>query len=237
MDELSPRARALLDAARSSDDPLPTDASRVRQAVLVRIGSAGFSAALFTLSVERAKAFLGVALPKLVAVSVLAVGTSSLYQHWKASAESPAAAPTNTAALTQPVPTARLAPEAVAAFPSAEPVPVASVAPAPRRVAVAARETRRDNLEAEMRWVRAADAALRGGDVGLALSLLNQHAHEFPNGVLAEEREGLRAVAACQNGASASAQRVAMRFLERAPRSLIASRVRAACGQPLETGG
>jgi hypothetical protein len=92
-------------------------------------------------------------------------------------------------------------------------------------------------LEAEMRWVRAADAALRGGDAGLALSLLNQHAREFPNGLLAEEREGLRVVAGCQSGASPVVQRAASRFLQRAPRSLMAVRVRAACPALPETGG
>ncbi len=236
MDELSPRARALLDAANGNDDPAPTDAARVRRAVLVRIGSTGFSAALFTMSVERAKAFLGVALPKLVAVSVLAAGTSSLYQHWKESTQAAPAAAAVVAVKSAPTIALQPAPEAVASFPTL-PEPVASVVPAPRRVAVAARETRRDSLEAEMRWVRAADAALRGGDAGLALSLLNQHAREFPNGVLAEEREGLRVVAGCQSGISPSAQRVAARFLEHAPRSLIAGRVRAACAQPNESGG
>jgi hypothetical protein len=235
MDELSPGARALLDAARGSDEPAPADAARVRQRVLVRIGSAGFSAALFTLSVERANALLGAALPKFVAVALIAMGGSALYQHWKVSAgsaQSPVAfaAPAAAATASASVPAAPLPPE-----------PVASVAPAPVVTApkpvAPAREVHRDNLEAEMRWVRAADAALRAGDVGLALGLLNQHAREFPNGLLAEEREGLRVVAACQGGASPVVQRAASRFLRRSPRSLMAGRVRAACPDLPETGG
>src|SRR5450755_79824 len=231
MDELSPRARALLAAAKGSDDPIPADAARIRQNVLLRIGSAGFGAVLYTLSVERAKALLGVALPKVVALALLAVGSSALYQHWKASAQAQLDLPALVGVpQTQPVVPAR----------EPEPKPIVTAPPVPVTTApkpiVVSKDSHRDNLEAEMRWVRAADAALRGGDVGLALSLLNQHAHEFPNGVLSEEREGLRVVAACQSGASPVVQRAASRFLQRAPRSLLAGRVRAACADLPETG-
>src|SRR5450432_1153280 len=214
MDELSPGARALLDAAQGSDDPAPTDAARVRHRVLMRIGSAGFGAALFTLSVERAKALLGAALPKFVAVALIAVGSSALYQHWKVSGRRAQPAVTFTAPAASP--------EIPAPVTPTTPEPAASAAPAPSvtvlKSVAPAKEAHHDNLEAEMRWVRAADAALRTGDVGLAQSLLKQHAREFPNGLLAEEREGLRVVAACQGGASPTVQRAASRFLQRAPR-------------------
>ncbi len=232
MDELSPGARALLDAAQGGDEPVPTDAVRVRQRVLMRIGSASFGAALFTLSVERAKALLGAALPKFVAVALIAVGGSALYQHWKVSAgkaQSPVTVAAPAAPPGTPAPAAPLTPEP-AASPAPEPIATASKPP------TVAKETHHDSLEAEMRWVRAADVALRSGDVGLALSLLNQHARECPNGLLTEEREGLRVVAACQGGPSPVVQRAASRFLRRAPRSLIAGRVRAACPALPETG-
>jgi len=239
MDELSPSARALLDAAHGNDDPLPDDADRIRRAVLVRIGSVGFGAALYAMSVEPAKALLGATLPKVVAVALIAVGGSALYHHWKVSA--PQVARSSLAIV---APAARV--QAPAARPIAEPTPEAAATPdvvpppvvAPRAPQAVAAEAHRTNLEAEMRWVRAADAALRGGDVGLAVSLLNQHAREFPHGALAEEREGLRVVAGCQGGgASPVVQRAASRFLQRAPRSLMAGRVRAACLAVPETGG
>ena len=235
MDELSPRARALLAAAQGSDDPIPADAARIRQRVLLRIGSAGFGAVLYTLSVERAKALLGVALPKVVAVALFAVGSSALYQHWKASV---AQVQLDLPAVVVSSPVQPAAAAARDAQPERTPVvtpPAVPVVPA-SKPSVVSKAARRDNLEAEMRWVRAADAALRGGDVGLALSLLNQHAHEFPNGVLAEEREGLRVVAGCQGGVSPVVERAAHRFLQRAPRSLLAGRVRAACPALPETG-
>lgn len=234
MDELSPRARALLAAAEGSDDPIPADATRIRQSVLLRIGSAGFGAVLYTLSVERAKALLGVALPKVVAVALFAVGSSALYQHWKASAAQAQLNPPAMVAVPQAQPEvpARVPEPELAAVVTPLPVPAAA---APKPIATS-KESQRDNLEAEMRWVRAADAALRGRDVALAVRLLNQHAHEFPNGVLSEEREGLRVVAGCQGGVSPVVQRAASRFLRRAPRSLLAGRVRAACPALPETG-
>lgn len=235
MDELSPSARALLEAAQGSDDPVPSDAARIRQSVLLRVGSAGFGALVFTLSVERTKALFAAALPKLVLVALLAAGGSALYQHWRESAarvsvDAPSAVTLSEAPawLPEPVLVPRAAPSLARLTPSPQGSPKAPAAP---KVAL------RDNLDAEMRWVRAADAALRAGDVGLALSLLNQHAREFPNGLLAEEREGLRVVAGCQHGPSPLVQRAASRFLQRAPRSLMAGRVRAACSPLLEAGG
>ena len=45
MDELSPGARSLLQAADTYDDPSPEDAARVRRAVLTRVGAIGLTAA------------------------------------------------------------------------------------------------------------------------------------------------------------------------------------------------
>ncbi|HEX3775651.1 MAG TPA: hypothetical protein VHV51_14365 [Polyangiaceae bacterium] len=228
MDELGPRARALLDAAEGADDPASADAVRVRAAVLSRIGSAGFGAALFSLSLEQAKAFLGAAVPKLATVALLAVGTSALYHHWRehpnalANASVPAVVSAPAVAAAPPVAPSSTSPQATRA-PSAEPAQVRSK-PHPL-----AKALQRDDLEAEMRLVRAADAALRAGDLALSQNLLIQHAREFPNGALAEEREGLRVIATCEGSATESTRRAANRFLQRAPRALIAGRIRAAC--------
>ena len=50
MDDLSPGARSLLQAADSYDDPSPEDAARVRRAVLARVGAVGLTAAVVTAS-------------------------------------------------------------------------------------------------------------------------------------------------------------------------------------------
>ena len=236
MDELSPRARALLEAAYGTDDPIPGDSARVRRTVMTRIGTTGLGAAVFSLSLERAKALLGIATPKVVALMLIAVAGSAVYQHAhqrdvervRVPASIPSAPLSASPAPDTSVP---------AAAPEAEPVSTELPAPghesrklrsAPQRVTLTRPVDPNAGLEAEMRCVRAADAALRGGNVSEAGGLLEQHAREFPAGALSEERNGLRIVAACQSGDSDS-QRAATQFLERSPRSLLAGRVRAAC--------
>ena len=241
MDELSPRARALLEAAHGTDDPIASDAARVRSSVLTRIGSTGLAAAVFSLSLERAKAVLGLATPKVVAIVLLAVGGSAVYQHLaqrRAELNFPLTAPAAVVAAA-PVRAPEATPVTSAAVPVSSLPLLVSSQPRKARVArhVAARAQAAQavdpnaGLEAEMRTMRAADAALRTGNVNEAEGLLEQHAREFPSGTLAEERDGLRIVASCQNG-DADSQRAAAQFLERAPRSLIAARVRAACARP-----
>ena len=242
MDELSPRARALLEAAHGTDDPIPGDAARVRRNVMTRIGATGLGAAVFSLSLERANALLGIATPKVVALLLIAVGGSAVYQHAHQRARQQLSVPV----LASAQPSASPAPAVGAAALVAEspvqsseqsvPVPEARKPRAQsKRTALTRAVDPNAGLEAEMRCVRAADAALRGGNVAEAEGLLEQHAREFPAGALSEERDGLRIVASCQRGDSDS-QRAALQFLERSPRSLLAGRVRAACS-PHRNGG
>jgi hypothetical protein len=236
MDELSPRAHALLDAAHGTDDPIPGDAARVRRSVMTRIGTTGLGAAVFSLSLERAKALLGVATPKVVAVVLLAVGGSAVYQRAAQREVTQQSVPNLPAAARVGMPVSPPPEEAlpvIAALPPSAPEPVATLpAHRPRRALKRGTRVRsldpNASLEAEMRCVRAADAALRGGHVNEAETLLEQHAREFPAGTLSEERDGLRIVASCQNG-DADAARAASSFLQKSPRSLLAGRVRSAC--------
>jgi hypothetical protein len=114
-----------------------------------------------------------------------------------------------------------------------EVVPVKRALPRPARVEpekvelVKAEPTPAD-LQAEMKLIRGADAALRAGRAGEALTLLAQHQAEHPRASLAHEREGLRAIAQCQLGASGSTT-TAQRFIEHSPRSPLAPRLRSAC--------
>jgi hypothetical protein len=233
MDELSPRARALLEAAHGMDDPIPGDSARVRRSVMTRIGTTGLGAAVFSLSLQRAKALLGVATPKMVALMLIAVGGSGVYQRAHQRDQSPRVS----ASASMPSdPSSSSVPPLINA-PELEPTPLAVLPtrreprkpkPAVRRAALTRTVDPNAGLEAEMRCVRAADAALRGGNLTEAEGLLEQHAHDFPAGALSEERDGLRIVAGCQSGDSDS-QRAAAQFLEHSPRSLLVGRVRAAC--------
>jgi len=224
MDDLSPGARALLEAAHRADDPGQADAERIRQAVLAKVSSVGFGAVLFAFGMDHARALFATSVPKFAAVVLLAWGSSAVYQHLRhpdepAFASQPVAAAAVEASPPTPVASTTLEPQVVAPPASAPMAPSPAVHPAHHSSA----------LDAEMRWVRGADAALRAGNVGAAVELLNRHAREFPHGALREEREGLRVVAACQRGASADVQRAASAFLQAAPHSLMAGRVRAAC--------
>jgi len=74
-----------------------------------------------------------------------------------------------------------------------------------------------------------AQAALRAGDAGRALSILNEHAKRFPAGKLATARQVTRMVALCQAGSPKQARAEAATFLARNPSSPFAERVRGIC--------
>jgi hypothetical protein len=110
------------------------------------------------------------------------------------------------------------------------PVARAGSAPADARAPDAGEPARlASTLDGELALVRAAWLALRAGRVAEALVALDDHAHRFPAGVLAPERDAARAVALCRAGRSAEGARAAEAFLAAHPRSPLASRVRASC--------
>jgi hypothetical protein len=128
-------------------------------------------------------------------------------------------------------------PVVVAAAPVALP-PGMETAPQPRAAAVA-RTPRRapeapapeSTLESETRLLQDAEKRRRAGDGEGALSLLAEHASRFPHGVLTEERAAARVFTLCDLGRSAEARVEGERFLQDAPRSPLAARVRASCAR------
>jgi hypothetical protein len=81
-------------------------------------------------------------------------------------------------------------------------------------------------VAAELALLRSARAALRGDDGDRALAELAIHAARFPDGVLAQERDALRAEADCTTDRGVDRAR---RFLARHPRSVHAARLREVC--------
>ncbi len=67
--------------------------------------------------------------------------------------------------------------------------------------------------------------ALRSGDHGLALELLEQARSRFPRGALGQEREALMIKALAQSGARTAAERRAIAFLRAYPKSPYAADV------------
>jgi hypothetical protein len=86
------------------------------------------------------------------------------------------------------------------------------------------------SLQAEARLLREADRALKGGDAAGCLQMLDEHARQFPAGVLEPERSAERVLALCAAGRAADAQHAARTFLATHEAGPQASRVRASCG-------
>jgi len=90
-----------------------------------------------------------------------------------------------------------------------------------------------DSLAHEISLLRAARAALEGGDPEEALALLHRHARLWPHGVLAEERLATRVLALCALGRLAEARITAHQLESVAPHSPHLARVHASCaGDP-----
>lgn len=87
------------------------------------------------------------------------------------------------------------------------------------------------NLREEKKIISKAKEVLEAGNPSLAMKVLERHAARFPDGVLAQERAGLRILALCDLGEIERARAEAERFLERWPRASMAHRVRTACAQ------
>ncbi len=251
MDDLSPGARSLLRAAETHDDPSAEDAARVRRAVLGRVGAVGIVATLVTAGSAPAKAasFATIA-GKLTAAVALTLGGVATFSYVSRSTEPAATTARAGAATGKPAPGRPTMPAPAEPPPTevtveTEESPAAIElprAPRPRTprpgtpdplsekptAPTAKPELSPIVLEFEMKLIRAADAAVRAGRSKEALSLLDQHEDEHARGSLAHEREGLRAIAQCQLS-SPAAPEVAARFLERSPRSPLATRLRSAC--------
>ena len=238
MDDLSPGARSLLQAADMYDDPSPADAARVRRAVLTRVGAIGITAAVVTAGSTQAKAasVISIAAKLTAALAITAGGVAATWSYVSHDREVAVTAPAPAKAQPAPHSPASVAAPAPAII-APEDVKLEELAPvtkAPRTVARSARpepekvEPTAADLEAEMKLIRGADSALRAGRASEALSLLAEHQAEHPHASLAHEREGLRAIANCQIGAAGSSA-AAERFLGHSPRSPLAPRLRSAC--------
>ena len=246
MDDLSPKTRALLDAARSFDDPSDEDRDRVRSAVLLRVGSL---AAAGTVAITAAKTssaaasavpllantltttttiFSGLAAKVGVAVAIAAVASGAYVAFRPAH---PAPAPVAVVATSVPAAPAPVQVAAPAAATDETPAVDANDLPVlddSKPAAPHASRAHVASLEGEMKLLRTADAALRRGDSAAALSALNQEAAQYPHGALSQEREGMRVIALCSSGSS-QGKSAAQRFLSSAAKSPLASRIRSAC--------
>ena len=160
---------------------------------------------------------------KLVVVSLVAfaggVGTHAVYTDRVSTPVSSASAPgpmaSTVPSVTANVATSAVVPEvSVSSLPEAPRLEVASGSASPKVALPAQLRLRERSL------LEAAQAALGRGDAPEALSLVGQHAREFPKSDLGEEREALRIRALARVGRCDEAKSARTSFVTRFPASL-----------------
>lgn len=88
-----------------------------------------------------------------------------------------------------------------------------------------------DQLALETRELREAQQALRNGDAGRALGLLEAQERRYAAGVLTQERQAARVLALCQSGQVQRARDEAKRFERQFPQSALRGKVKNACSE------
>jgi hypothetical protein len=140
----------------------------------------------------------------------------------------PAHVPTPTIVARVPTPRPPSTSAPVAAMTTASTAPsVAPVAASPPSI-----QSGPATVAQEARLLGEADAALRAGDAARSLSLLDEHAATFPQGVLVEEAKAERVVVLCALGRQPEARQAAAVFLRDHGRSPLVARVRDSCAAP-----
>ena len=229
MTDLSPEARAIIDAGRHGDGAGDIERARVRRELMAKIAAG--TAMLGASSAAAGGSSTGsLTLAKILLPIVLVAGGVGGTLAWRAHKQpAPVAPPAPVAAAPAPVVAPTIVPvPTVAPPPAAEPVRHAP----PHHAHVAARaETSADHLAEETALLASANAQLRAGDARRALSLLDDYDHRYPGGVLREEVLATRVIARCQIGLEpdAASRRAADTFLRRHPTTPLASRVRSSC--------
>lgn len=235
---------ALLGSARRGLTPTADDRARSAAALSAQlaaatipkaIGAKGLSAALKGLAGGKLAGLASLAaiatvgaVSVSVAVSVARAPTTQPTQPTETTQQTmttPAPVVAKTASNSEREPAPATAPEPLA---SGTPTPKVSVpsAVAPTTPPTAATPV---SIAEETRLVRGAETALRQGNSAEALALLAEHARRFPQGVLAEEREGERAIATCTSASPEARAAAAARFRRAHPGSAMLPRVAAAC--------
>ncbi len=256
--EFGARERALLDAFRDHH-AMPAEArARVWAGLAGPMGGPGGgsegggsaieSASEAWLAPTRVAAARGWSRPALVAGAglVLAAGLTLLVLGSKtgeaidgvsADASAPAAiepvAIDPTSKVAEPSSLAPSSPPRIAA-PVLEPIEPAvnaakPITTTPRPRARVLDSTQASSLGRERALIERAHAALAKAESEAALAALDEHAREFPQGVFAEEREALDAIARCKGGQLELGRAHARAFLDQHPRAVLAGRVRRAC--------
>lgn len=270
MSELSPEARALIDATLDCDEPSAADRQRIASRLGEQLGISALattsavaatnslgSAAANGLSeaplgvLSTVKATLSAGITKLMAATLLvgAISTAAIWSYATneapKQAKAPVAPPRESSPIVAPTlvehapavasgsatqavaaPEAKLrASEPAAARDRPRKLPKVEVAPA----AASAPPTEAGSLQRELALVGDAQRALREGQATVASARARDYLQAFPSGTLREEAHAIDAMARCALD-EAPADAIG-EFEARAPNSVLATRVRAACAE------
>jgi hypothetical protein len=250
---------AFLESVREADQPRPDDRARIHRAFREKLARQGLSAPAppipdrageppAALQTPATATTLGPRIALLVGAAAVAVALIHALPSVRATAPRAAASQAPAAPLAAPA----TGPRAISrAIPSAQ----APQAPAPptddalassnasqrenrgyarsQRVPARARptsSTAAGGLELEIAMIASARSSLQSGRPQAALAQLAQHERQFSQGALRDERDGLRVLALCRLEPYSAGSEARARYLARAPASLLAAQVRAACG-------
>jgi hypothetical protein len=241
MNQLSPEARSLLRSAAAAEQPASlASMRRVRQGV--RLAVLGVIPAQAAVAATASVSTIKLASWVIVGLSVGAAGLG--VTRW---VSEPSSRHTDTRLLhdaPRQTPSARPAgrpramtsvrPQSKAARSPAR-APQGRVVPPERppheRLETAPAPAIEPGLKQELMLLSDVQALLRRGDGQRALELLDQHRGPLGGSEqLADERLAAETFAACAAGQLDRARRAAQKFLERAPGSPLAPRVRSSCG-------
>jgi hypothetical protein len=239
MNDLDPRARAIVDAARNADTPSSTDRNRIKRAILLQVAATSALASTAMAGTLSIGTKVGLA---VLAVTLVGGGTFGVVKLREA--HKPVAAKAHVAAkivvAQKPTALSVEAPEIAVqgATPSEPSDGRPRKAEKPRKVAAGSglredeQTTAEDRINAEVDVLKRAREELRLGRPTSALEALREYDRRFGEGVLGEERQAIAAIAACQAQPGPSARAQAQAFMRKAPHSPLLDRVRAACITP-----
>jgi hypothetical protein len=253
MNDLGHEARTILEAARGAESLSLENRARIKRGVLLRVAVLGATSTVTGGAVAMSMATK----ITLAVVTVAALGGGAMaLRTWKGrTAEAPASVrtrPTPTKAPTIPsgAPSAEAEPGVVATEsevridprpetrrrdatrivsrrPETSGMSAAEIAPAPAPAL--------DPLDPELTVLRLAQEDLRAGLPARALRRLAEYDRRFGKGALEEERRAIAAIALCSVRPGTASRAQSERFLQSAPASPLAERVRTACEKSAET--
>jgi hypothetical protein len=248
MTQLSPKARAMLDALQTVDSPAAEVQARAWTAVVARTAAGDLGPAIPVDASVATGATAGIGKTLVLVVGAVAVATAIGVGLVVGSDDDPAAPQRLVGGGVPAVHAPAVAPT-LAPVPEDEPVLVPddapaqdkAIAPVPAkrpRVRSEAAPTKEepkpadgpDALEIEMRLMAEARAALGAGDAGRAIALFKEHARQFPKGAFVVEREVSWITALCALGKTDAARSRADSFLRKHGKHPLAAKVRASCG-------